>query len=731
MKSLLLLITVLFAFINAYSQTTIINSSNNTGTSGANGSFENATSTFAANSWTAVNGVTNMWFVGTQSFCVGTKGAYIGTASGNNNYTTTTSDVSHFYKDVTFPAGETCITLTFNWKGQGESGYDGLKIYLGSTAVTPIANTEFTTSDGSAVQIGSTFYNLQAACSSTSITISSSNAGTSKRLVFSWVNDNSVGTTPAATIDAISLVSQAPAAPSCSTIGTPANAASGISTCSTSLSWTGPTGCNSATSYDVYFGTSSTPPFVTNTTSTTYSPTVVFGTTYYWQIRPKNASGTASGCTVWSFTTGSSTNSEFNLVDDATATAPFTCTTLTTATNDQRGCAWDANTRLDFGTSFSYDFTINLGGSDAGADGLAFVMQNDPLGRCKCGTTGYQLGAGGILNSVIVEVDTYMNTQDRDDFTSSFIGCGGTEEPDHLDIWFNGNVDPDLDGDCNAIASGERPATATAVRLQTGGSNYNIENGADHKLRIAWNAGTSTLTASVYNNTLSSLYGTITSTFNPLTVFGTTTPFYGFTGSTGGLSNTQSFCSTITLLPIEGVEVSSNCENAVRNIVWTTVSEDENDYFTIEKTEDGIQFEELTKIESQGNSTVPTDYSWSDYTPSNAIVYYRLSLYDFNGVKHEVDIVSLECGQEITALEIQNVTLATTTINMEIATNFKGKHTILIYDLIGNVIVSKEVLLDKGKSKIELDKEVLSSSIYLVSILNENESKTQKVFIGN
>ena len=55
------------------------------------------------------------------------------------------------------------------------------------------------------------------------------------------------------------------------------------------------------------------------------------------------------------------------------------------------------------------------------------------------------LGAGGITNSLIVEIDTYLNYEDRDDFNTNFIGCSGTEDPDHLDLWYNGNINPNLD----------------------------------------------------------------------------------------------------------------------------------------------------------------------------------------------------------------------------------------------------------------------------------------------
>lgn len=58
------------------------------------------------------------------------------------------------------------------------------------------------------------------------------------------------------------------------------------------------------TSYDVYFGTTTPPPFRENVTSSAAtSPALAQETTYYWQVVPKNANGAATGAPIWSFTT--------------------------------------------------------------------------------------------------------------------------------------------------------------------------------------------------------------------------------------------------------------------------------------------------------------------------------------------------------------------------------------------------------------------------------------------
>ncbi len=108
------------------------------------------------------------------------------------------------------------------------------------------------------------------------------------------------GGSTASTIWSFTTLAAAPAAP---VLTTPANASTSQLLTST-LNWTAASG---ATSYDVYFGTASTPPLATNVTVTTYSPgTLTANTKYYWKIVAKNTAGSTSSA-VWSFTTQSST----------------------------------------------------------------------------------------------------------------------------------------------------------------------------------------------------------------------------------------------------------------------------------------------------------------------------------------------------------------------------------------------------------------------------------------
>lgn len=91
------------------------------------------------------------------------------------------------------------------------------------------------------------------------------------------------------------------APPPCATYVTPANAATGLFS-PVALRWNTSLG---ATGYEVYYGTTNNPTTLAATvTDTTYNlGGLAVNTTYYWKIVPKNSLGSASGCTVRSFTT--------------------------------------------------------------------------------------------------------------------------------------------------------------------------------------------------------------------------------------------------------------------------------------------------------------------------------------------------------------------------------------------------------------------------------------------
>ncbi|MCA6069363.1 GEVED domain-containing protein [Chryseobacterium sp. RG1] len=160
----------------------------------------------AANDLGLLNGTqTNKWFYGSATGNTG-KSIYITNDSGTTNaYTITSASVVQAYRDIQIPAGTSLATFSFDWKANGESSYDYVRVWLVPANFMPTPGVQIAAATGR-VQIGQ--YNLNgttwSSYSNANLNLTSY-AGSVMRLVFEWRNDTSGGTQPPAAIDNIVL----------------------------------------------------------------------------------------------------------------------------------------------------------------------------------------------------------------------------------------------------------------------------------------------------------------------------------------------------------------------------------------------------------------------------------------------------------------------------------------------------------------------------------------------
>ncbi len=84
-------------------------------------------------------------------------------------------------------------------------------------------------------------------------------------------------------------------------------------------------------------------------------------------------------------------------------------------------------------------------------------------------------------------------------------------------------------------------------------------------------------------------------------------------------------------LPVELIYFSGENKDGKNLISWVTATEKNNDFFTLEKSEDGKEFEYLGKIKGAGTTKLQQTYNFTDNTPTGEITYYRLTQTDFDG----------------------------------------------------------------------------------------------------
>ena len=231
------------------------------------------------------------------------------------------------------------------------------------------------------------------------------------------------------------------------------------------------------------------------------------------------------------------------------------CIQLTDGSNTgETGCAWNGK-QVDFSTDFSLtlDYYFGTGGSN-GADGTTFTFQ--PSSSVACGLDGGQLGAGGIPNSLVIEFDTYDNDNPAHIYD---MAC------DHIALEIDGNL------------QNTTPFCGPVCAKSSGNA---IDDGGTYTIEIRWNAASQQL--EIYFDGALRLSCNNDFVSN---VFGQNMVYWGASAATGGLVNQQYFCpNTVTVLPIELGEFYSSCSNNTEKLTWTTLSENNVDYFIIEYT---------------------------------------------------------------------------------------------------------------------------------------------------
>jgi hypothetical protein len=114
------------------------------------------------------------------------------------------------------------------------------------------------------------------------------------------------------------------------------------------------------------------------------------------------------------------------------------------------------------------------------------------------------------------------------------------------------------------------------------------------------------------------------------------------------------FCEPVSL-PIELLYFKGSEYNSENILHWSTASEDNNDYFTIEKTKDGIDWEVLDREPGAGNSSNQLYYSSVDENVGSIINYYRLKQTDYDGKFKYSDIISID-NRNKTSKEVVKIT---------------------------------------------------------------------------
>lgn len=185
-------------------------------------------------------------------------------------------------------------------------------------------------------------------------------------------------------------------------------------------------------------------------------------------------------------------------------------------------------------------------------------------------------------------------------------------------------------------------------------------------------------------------------------------------------------------LPIELLSFRAEKNNSSVDLFWTTASETNNDYFTVERSLDGIHFETVGTVQGAGFSNVTLNYFLKDLSPYSGVSYYRLKQTDFDGNFKYSELVNVNFSTN----EKPNFILYPnpSTSGFQILLNdFKGGTIQLeITDINGKIIYRSDYNLSDINSKIiSIDPSVLNSAgIYFINVMSSNGNQIEKLIVS-
>jgi len=203
---------------------------------------------------------------------------------------------------------------------------------------------------------------------------------------------------------------------------------------------------------------------------------------------------------------------------------------------------------------------------------------------------------------------------------------------------------------------------------------------------------------------------TFTATFNS-----------GFSGFTLGDPN-------IILLPMNLLSFGGEVVNKDIALTWETTNEQDVDYYTLEKSMDGIDFQLINQQSAQGNGkAIDNVYNHLDNKATTGTHYYRLGQVDLDGNQTYSKTIAITIEEETRPVLTFAPNPASEYINIEYMTPRAGEVSLEIYDIVGhNVLNNANLSVDAGENNIHLNVKDYPEGMYILRVKQGEYASTKR-----
>ncbi len=171
---------------------------------------------------------------------------------------------------------------------------------------------------------------------------------------------------------------------------------------------------------------------------------------------------------------------------------------------------------------------------------------------------------------------------------------------------------------------------------------------------------------------------------------------------------------TITLLEVLPVELTyfkGSIINKQTLLIWQTTSEINNSGFEVERSSNGIDFEQIGYVEGKGTTLEVSNYQFIDEKPINGVNYYRLKQLDFDGKYEYSKIVTITIGEQFD----KAIQIFPNPVSDQL-TIIDGQGQAKIYNTLGQLIQQFQIL----NKEYQLRTNKLVTGQYILQIARAN-----------
>lgn len=183
-----------------------------------------------------------------------------------------------------------------------------------------------------------------------------------------------------------------------------------------------------------------------------------------------------------------------------------------------------------------------------------------------------------------------------------------------------------------------------------------------------------------------------------------------------------------TILPVVWGGLNAKAKDTEVEIVWSTLSESNTDYFDVLRSADGAEWESLGNVNAARNSDGVRSYSFDDPQPAKGINRYRIVQYDLNGQSAKSEVVSVSFAHEH-GFEWAGIgpVPATEHLNVEFTSPGDEDVKLSLYDASGKLVLKHNMAASYGINSARFDLSSIESGVYFLRLNGASGSLHHKV----